>query len=122
MDHVIENLAIVEDALPNTLSIADLEVIDRAKQFYIEQTKVDCTLCLYCADCPAKVRISGIFQLYNDAFMYNEHDKSKGWYKRIAENKGDFSVCVDCGKCEEVCPQQLDVRNLLKEFHDAYSG
>jgi len=119
MDHVVENIRIAQDALPNSMTEAELAVIEKAKQFYTEQTKVECTACDYCGDCPAKVRISRIFELYNDAFMYGEHQESKNRYKRLAELKGDYSVCLDCGECEEVCPQNLEIRKHMKDFHEA---
>lgn len=121
MEHVEENITFVEDALPGSLTEAEMAVIDRAKQFYSDRTKVDCTECQYCKDCPVNVRIPRIFSLYNDAFMYENHDESKRWYGRLIENSGDYSHCIDCGKCEEVCPQHLEIRKLMKEFHDAYA-
>lgn len=120
MEHVEENMQIAQDAMPNTLTAAELAVIDKAKQYYLARTKVDCTACGYCADCPGKVRISTIFELYNDAFMYDEHDSARRWYKQMADNSRDFSACIDCGKCEEVCPQHLEIRKHIKVFHEAY--
>lgn len=121
MEQVVENLSIVEDALPNSMDEAELAVIERARQFYLAQTKVGCTECNYCQDCPAKVQIPRIFSLYNEAFMYGEHEEAKKVYKRLEEKEGSFSACLDCGQCEEVCPQHLEIRKHLGEFQRIYS-
>jgi hypothetical protein len=38
------------------------------------------------------------------------------------ENMGkkDAVECVGCGKCEEVCPQRLEIRKLLAEAAKAF--
>ena len=34
-------------------------------------------------------------------------------YARVTEGRGRASQCVKCGKCEEICPQHLEIRSLL---------
>ena len=29
-------------------------------------------------------------------------------------------ACVGCGQCEDQCPQHLQIRDLLKEVHQAF--
>lgn len=121
MEHVEENLRIAGEAQANSLTDEELAVIEMVKEFYLARTKVDCTGCDYCAECPGNVRISAIFEYYNDAFMYDEHEATKRWYKRVMERENDWSRCTDCGQCEELCPQHLEIRRHLEEFHQAFS-
>lgn len=41
-----------------------------------------------------------------------------GWYyaSSIAvDGHGRASDCIECGKCEDACPQKLPIRDLLKD-------
>ena len=121
MEQVEENVCIASEARINSLTNAELDVIRQAKEFYLAQTKVDCTGCQYCAGCPAKIKIDNIFQLYNSAYMYDEHQRARQAYKRMVEKEEDFSRCLDCGQCEEICPQHLEVRRHLRDFHKEFN-
>ena len=50
----------------------------------------------------------------------NAHKANRGWnrnfyYKVHTQNGGKTSDCIKCGKCENVCPQHLKIRDLLEE-------
>jgi hypothetical protein len=68
--------------------------------------------------CPSKVQIPTIFSWYNDSVMYGEKEKYSKHYKKLEEQKGDVSSCIECGECEEACPQNLNIIELLKEAHN----
>jgi hypothetical protein len=50
--------------------------------------------------------------------MYGEKEKYSKHYKKLEEQKGDVSSCIECGECEEACPQNLNIIELLKEAHN----
>ena len=52
-----ENLKIASDALPNSLTEKELEIMDNVKKVFKERIKVNCTACEYCMPCPAGVNI-----------------------------------------------------------------
>lgn len=121
MVQVKENIEIVEKALPNSLDDADLELINKVKGVYSSRTKVNCTECGYCIPCPEGIVIPSIFRLYNEAHIYDSHDKSAAFYKSLVENKKSAILCVECGKCLMKCPQSLSIIELLKEAHSDLS-
>jgi predicted aldo/keto reductase-like oxidoreductase len=121
MEQVKENIEIVEKALPNSLDDADLELINKVKGVYSSRTKVNCTECGYCIPCPEGIVIPSIFRLYNEAHIYDSHDKSAAFYKSLVENKKSAILCVECGKCLTKCPQNLPIIDLLKEAHSDLS-
>lgn len=116
MAQVEENVRLAGET-DHTLSPPELEMVQRAKEHFLAQTKVACTGCKYCADCPAGIRIDEIFDLYNSAYMYGEREEARRDYRSLAARERDFSRCQDCGLCEEVCPQNLPVRAHLGDFH-----
>lgn len=117
LDHVKENIRIVSEGSPNSLTDKELSLINQVKEVYIEKVKVGCTSCEYCQPCPTDVAISDIFGLYNNMYVYDTVENSKKSYKQLVENSKDVSKCVECGACEQICPQHLKVISLLKDAH-----
>lgn len=121
MQQVKENMEIAETALPNTLSKADLELIDNAKLKYKELVKVPCTSCGYCMPCPAGIDIPTNFSLLNLASMYDEYDIQSNIYNNVLDLKKRAVSCIECGKCELICPQHIQIRKHLKEVNNVFS-
>jgi ferredoxin len=45
------------------------------------------------------------------------------YYNNIALNDhGKASDCIKCGKCEDVCPQQLPVRDYLDDVKEKFEA
>lgn len=115
MDHVVENITTASNASANSLSEEEVSLIDRVTEIYKENIKVGCTACEYCLPCPQDVSIPDIFALYNNIYVYGEEEASKKSYERMIELEKDVSKCVECGACESVCPQFLEIINFLKD-------
>jgi len=113
--HIRENLAIAGEALPNSLTGAELELVDQAVEKYLELMKVGCTGCGYCMPCPEGVQIPVIFEIYNKMHMFGDEERAKLSYAlRLSgdltgDAPGFASQCVECGECMEKCPQQLEI-------------
>jgi len=56
--------------------------------------------------------------LYNDVKNKGEKQmpKSMKFYDYLAKTHGKASDCIQCGVCEDNCPQHLEIRKLLKEI------
>ncbi len=82
-----------------------------------------CTGCGYCLPCPAEINIPAYMQLYNDKQMFGKSDAemkeaisgSRGW-GTLAASKGFAKECIQCGKCERVCTQHLDIIARLEKM------
>ena len=116
-DMVNENARIASEAGPGHLTQEDLNVVEKIKQIIREREKVGCTGCRYCMPCPKGVDIPGNFYHYNLMYM----EKGRRGRFEFAQNMGlrkepgFASQCVGCGKCEQHCPQHIDIREKLKE-------
>lgn len=119
MDQVVENLKIADNSMAGALSVKELETIDKVRDVYSSLTRVKCTSCRYCVPCPSSVSIPEIFSCYNEAAAYNIQEISAEKYKGMIKSGRDASLCVECGKCEEACPQKLPIIRHLKEAHES---
>ena len=122
MDQVQENIRSAAKAAVGSLTKEEIEVIHQARDYYRAKTKVECTGCGYCAGCPAGIDIEKIFTLYNEASMYSEAEKAGKRYQKMKEAGKDFSHCLDCSQCEDICPQNLKVRHHLRDFHAEFNS
>ncbi len=116
MEQLKENTEILEDYEPFTEKDHDL-----IKQVLLENSKysnIGCTLCNYCKDCPVKIDIPGIFTLYNEMqISKNNAWNSQMMYRQSVSTHAD--ICIECGECEQICPQNLEIISLLKKSHKA---
>jgi predicted aldo/keto reductase-like oxidoreductase len=117
MPQLVENLKIVEDAKPNSLSQNELSLIQRAKEEYEELLKVGCTGCGYCMPCPNGIDIPTNFNVYNNYFLFDQQRMSQMMYNMMLPEGQRASSCVECGECEEKCPQQIEIMEELKNVH-----
>ncbi|MDD2457358.1 MAG: 4Fe-4S dicluster domain-containing protein, partial [Eubacteriales bacterium] len=75
----------------------------------------------YCLPCPSGVAIPAVFRAYNQAFMFEDAQAGKNSYAWLVKNHEDATLCVECGACEQVCPQHIPIIAKLKSAH-AYLG
>ncbi|NIA12587.1 MAG: 4Fe-4S dicluster domain-containing protein [Nitrospiraceae bacterium] len=121
MEQVEENLAIASDgvSLAETDNQAIAEHLERLKKM----ADLYCTGCRYCLPCPAGVDIPGAFGIYNEARLYGLWDSSRNRYAGMLKSDRDghrsADACTECGECEEKCPQNIPIRQQLKEVHEA---
>ncbi|CEN87254.1 aldo/keto reductase [Paraclostridium sordellii] len=117
MEQVIENIKICdEEGKANSMTRDEKKIIDNLGEKFKSKIKVDCTACKYCIPCPRGVNIPGCFEALNNASMFDDVESVKiNMYKFIEENKSDASMCIECGKCEAMCPQHINIIDKLKE-------
>ena len=108
-----DNLSYMTDFVP--LNESELAVIEQARQAFAAIPTIPCTACAYCMkDCPANIAIFDTFRAVNNYRLYTNLDASRARYERATKEKGKASACIDCGQCEEVCPQRIAIRTELK--------
>jgi len=107
-----ENLRVAEAARPDKLLPEQRTVYEAAKKALQARTKADCSACRYCQPCPHAVQIPEILAALNNASMWNIKDPMSTGYGRVT---GKPDACTECGQCEDMCPQSLPIRALLKE-------
>lgn len=121
--HIEQNIAIAGEAAANSLSAAELALVEQAATKYGELMAVACTGCGYCVPCPAGVRIPLCFEKLNHLHMFKEQMVARYQYATLLSGlmsgePGYASQCVECGECLEKCPQHIDIPKALKQVVD----
>ena len=120
IQQVEENAAIASNAAP--LTGEEIAGVAAASEENKRMSDLYCTGCNYCGPhCPQGIVIPRIFELMNYHRVYAITDYARGEYANIGKtpwSKGSKAdECIDCGVCEEHCPQKIDIRKQLKECH-----
>ena len=116
-----DNLSYMTDFTP--LNAEEEAVIEQVREAFAAIPTIPCTACAYCMkDCPANIAIFDTFRAVNNYRLYTNLDASKSRYERATKEKGKASACIDCGQCEEVCPQRIAIRAELKAAAELFEG
>jgi predicted aldo/keto reductase-like oxidoreductase len=116
MEQVVENVALANSAKPGILSPEDQILINQARGAYKGLAPIPCTSCKYCMPCSSGVEIPTIFEMYNEAMIYEDAREARWVYGRLKEEQR-ANACVKCGECTEACPQQIDIPGWLEKVH-----
>ena len=117
MQHVEENLKSAANSRVGSLTAEELDLVDRVSKTYRSLSPIPCTDCKYCMPCPSGVTIPRIFSIYNGYKMYGDEDGAKRSYNQYTKPENRADQCVECGQCEEACPQQIEIIDWLKKAH-----
>ena len=121
MEMVQENCKTASEADAGSFTDEDFKLLEGVKEAIREKEKVGCTGCRYCMPCPKGVDIPGAFACYNTMFTESKREGRFQYAQTVGLTKEPAfpSQCVQCGKCEMHCPQELPIREKLKEADKA---
>lgn len=108
-----DNMSYMKDFKP--LDEKEMQAVNDVRKAFSEINLIPCTACHYCTSgCPMNISIPELFSCYNH--KVNFHDWNQGYYyAQITRNGGKPSECIECGQCEGICPQHLEIIRLLKD-------
>ena len=121
IDQVRENLEIASIVAPGDLDKDDEDFYDKARAIYKSREKIACTACEYCLPCTVEINIPKVFSMWNNAYLYDEAEKSKKAYEEYLKDGVNPEACIECGKCEKICPQSLEIIKGLREANEFLS-
>lgn len=122
MEMLEENIRIASEAKPNELTQDDFAMFEGVRKLILGNGTVPCTGCGYCMPCPKGVDIPMCFTCYNDKKSGIESGiKAQYFYIQRTYNH-QASLCVECGKCEKHCPQNIAIREELKKVKKELEG
>lgn len=125
---VLSGMSTLEQTRENVASYLENEPFSEAEQAALDSAilalrsmaQVPCTACNYCVKgCPSNVKIPQIMELLNLESMTGDHQFVKDLYSWQTSD-GRASSCINCGECEDMCPQQIDIIDQLEKAAELY--
>jgi len=118
LEQVKQNLAFAEHSGVGSLTQQERDLVTQLQQLYKENAPIPCTKCGYCMPCPQGIDIPLAFEQYNDNTVFS------GTTAHIlyAMSETPTSVCVECGQCEEKCPQEIKIIEELRRVDKELRG
>lgn len=121
MDQMEDNISHMEDFEP--VNEREKRAIARVAGIIKDQDIIGCTSCRYCTEsCPMQILIPDLFSCFNTKKVFNDEDQYKLYHEVYTVENGKASDCIKCGQCEEQCPQNLKIRELLVDVANEFEG
>ena len=114
MEQMRQNIAICEEDRP--LDGKEMERLLALGRSMVDAKAAPCTACRYClSHCPKGIDIPRMIELYNEHVFTGGGFIAPMALAAVPQDRQP-SACIGCGKCAEVCPQQIDIPGIMKDF------
>ena len=117
-EQVQQNVETADHSGPGTLTEEELAIYDGVREAYEALCPIPCTDCKYCLPCPSGVNIPRMFDIYNDAIIYDSEERARFVYNNFVNEDERANLCIECGECLEKCPQQIEIPDWLAKVHE----
>ena len=113
---VIPGMAEIKEAEQNLAAMENTAPLTEGEKMSMDAIRKDlgthfCRRCNYCAPCAVGISIPGIFVLEGYLSRYGLAGWAKMRYDGMAKVASD---CIGCGVCEDRCPYNLPIREMMK--------
>lgn len=120
-EQIAQNLEYASRSSAGMFTKEDEEVIEKVQGVFASYDTVPCTGCSYCLPCPKGVGIPYNFVVYNNYKTGSPFEEEKKRYNEWVPMFGQkASACVACHKCEEICPQHINIVERLKKVAETF--
>ena len=114
---VIPGMADPAELTENVAAVANTAPLTDAEKVTIREIRGSlgtnfCRRCNYCAPCSTGLNISALFLFEGYYSRYHLEDWAVMRYNNLPKTASD---CIGCGVCEDRCPYNLPIRQMLKD-------
>jgi hypothetical protein len=113
MVQVEENLRSAASSRIQAFTPAEDALIGQAREIYGARIAIPCTACNYCMPCPNGVNIPANFHFFNFAHLYDDVADARNKYQIFLPEAQRSSACLECGICEDLCPQKIPISEWM---------
>ena len=114
MDMMLDNVSYMKEFRP--LNEEENAAVKKVCDIFHSLGAIPCTSCRYCTEvCPQGIAIPDLFACMNAKKIFNNWNTAYYYNNIHTKDGGKPADCVECGACEGICPQHLEIRSLLKD-------
>ena len=121
----VEKIAEIEeiiDIVNNRSWVLTLQEQEKIEEIRAQVGTRFCRRCRYCMPCAQGVEIQSLMTLpvlweLWPSDLYLSEDSIGGYMKHVVESAEN---CIQCGECEEKCPYDLPIREMITEHIKSY--
>lgn len=117
MSQLDDNIGFANRSGPGRMNEKDLGLIEKIRKGYAQMLPISCTKCGYCMPCPNGVDIPRNLEVYNNGCIHDDLRTARNTYQRFMNEKERASACIQCGTCEEKCPQKIPISEWMSKVH-----
>lgn len=119
---IIPGMAELSEIRRNVAAISCISPLSEEEQTKITEIRNSlgtnfCRRCNYCAPCTEGINISAVFLFEGYYSRYDLKEWAKARYSLLNKTASD---CIGCGVCEERCPYNLPIREMLKKSAEIF--
>jgi predicted aldo/keto reductase-like oxidoreductase len=114
-EQVMQNAALASHVEPDSLTVPEEVLISRVREAYRKLRPIPCTACHGCMPCNQGIDVPRIFELYNDAIMYEDIETARSVYQA---ERHHIEHCPDCA---DACGRGIDIPGWLKKAHRLFT-
>ena len=116
-----DNAKTFKDFTP--LSAQEHEVLATAVEMMNSVPTIPCTSCRYCVpNCPKNISIPQVIGIYNKYLTHKAKSSAGYEYTMMRDVAADPQSCIKCRKCEEHCPQHIEITEILTAAIDTFEA
>lgn len=116
---LMESAGIAESAALDSLTVQEELLINSVRDEYRKLERMSCSSCRPCMPCPEEIDAPRIFEIYNDAFIYEDLETARRIYR---SEQHHAELCNRCGECEKRCVRNLKIIEWLEQAHRLLGG
>lgn len=116
LEQMQDNISYMKDFKP--LDQREMNAVKKVSDVFNSLGMIPCTACHYCIEenhCPVNILIPNMFDCMNKKMIFKTWNQDFYYKEVLTASNGKASDCVKCGGCEKVCPQHLEIRDLLEK-------
>jgi len=114
IEQVKENISLAGRAAAESLTVPEELLVNKVRDTYFKLKAIPCTACRGCMPCPRDIDVPRIFELYNDAIIYDNLGIPQSIYRDEGHRIQD---CNECGLCMKACGRGIPITDWLAKAH-----